>query len=163
MAEYAFRGRLISVRVLPTSRGPREVVEHPGAVAVLVLDRAGRVLLVRQERPAAGRELWEIPAGKLEPGESPEEAARRELREETGLAVENLVPLGAIYPTPGYSNELIHLFLVQGVTGEPRPASEISQVRFFSKRDLAELARVGAGDGKTLAALALLELSRARH
>jgi ADP-ribose pyrophosphatase len=118
---------------------------------------------VRQERPAAGRELWEIPAGKLEPGESPEEAARRELREETGLAVENLVPLGAIYPTPGYSNELIHLFLVQGVTGEPRPASEISQVRFFSKRDLAELARVGAGDGKTLAALALLELSRARH
>jgi len=158
LADYAFRGRLISVRVLKTPRGVREVVEHPGAAAILVLDGEGRVLLVRQPRTAIGRELWEIPAGKLEPGEPPEEAARRELREETGLSAEALVPLGAIYPTPGYSNEVIHLFLAQGVAGEPRAASEVSAVRFFTRGEVAALARAGEGDGKTLAALALLDL-----
>jgi len=158
MADYAFRGQLISVRVVQTPRGTREIVEHPGAVAVLVQDPEGRVLLVRQGRPAAGRELWEIPAGKLEPGEPPEQAARRELREETGLIAETLVPLGVIYSTPGYSNEVIHLFLAQGVAGEPRAASEVSAVQFFSRKEIAELARAGEGDGKTLAALALLKL-----
>ena len=78
MADYAFCGRLISVRVLATPRGTREIVEHPGAVAIVVRDAEGRVLLVRQLREAVGKEVWEIPAGKLEPGEAPEEAARRE-------------------------------------------------------------------------------------
>ncbi len=158
MGEYVFRGRLISVRVEETPRGPREVVEHPGAAAVLVLDAEGRVLVVRQPREAAGKALWEIPAGKLEPGEAPEEAARRELLEETGLSASTLVPLGVIYPTPGYSGEVIHLFLAQGVAGEPRAASEVSAVRFFTRGEVAALARAGEGDGKTLAALALLDL-----
>jgi len=158
MADYAFQGRLISVRVLATPQGTREVVEHPGAVAIAVQDDEGRLLLVRQMREAAGEELWEIPAGKLEPGESPQEAARRELFEETGLRAKRLVPLGAIYPTPGYSNELIHLFLAQGVAGRPQASSEVSEVCFFAPGEVAELAQAGEGDGKTLAALALLKL-----
>ena len=158
MGEYVFRGRLISVKVEETPRGPREVVEHPGAAAVLVLDAEGRVLVVRQPREAAGKALWEIPAGKLEPGEAPEEAARRELLEETGLSASTLVPLGVIYPTPGYSGEVIHLYLAREVGGKAEARSEISQVRYMSPRELAELARIGEGDGKTLAVLALLKL-----
>jgi len=149
---------LISVRILETPRGPREVVEHPGAVAIVVQDAEGRVLLVRQLREAVGKEVWEIPAGKLEPGEVPEEAARRELQEETNLSAEELVPLGAIYPTPGYSSEVIYLFLAQGLAGVPQASSEVSEVRFFTPGEVAELARAGEGDGKTLAALALLKL-----
>ena len=156
MADYAFRGRLISVRVLATPRGTREIVEHPGAVAIVVRDAEGRVLLVRQLREAVGKEVWEIPAGKLEPGEAPEEAARRELCEETGLSTEELVPLGAIYPTPGYSSEVIYLFLAQGLAGVPQASSEVSEVRFFTPGEVAKLAQAGEGDGKTLAALALL-------
>lgn len=158
MADYAFRGRLISVRVLATPRGTREIVEHPGAVAIVVRDAEGRVLLVRQLREAVGKEVWEIPAGKLEPGEVPEEAARRELCEETGLDAEELVPLGAIYPTPGYSSEVIYLFLAQGLAGVPQASSEVSEVRFFTPGEVAKLAQAGEGDGKTLAALALLKL-----
>ena len=158
MNEWAFKGRLISVRVVDTPLGRREIVEHPGAVAVLALDREGRVLVVRQRREAVGKSLWEIPAGKLEPGEAPEEAARRELQEETGLFAKTLVPLGAIYPTPGYSNELIHLFLARGIKGIAEARSEISQVRYLPPRELSGLARAGEGDGKTLAALALLQL-----
>ena len=158
MADYAFRGRLISVRVLATPRGTREIVEHPGAVAIVVRDAEGRVLLVRQLREAVGKVVWEIPAGKLEPGEAPEEAARRELCEETGLDAEELVPLGAIYPTPGYSSEVIYLFLAQGLAGVPQASSEVSEVRFFTPGEVAKLAQAGEGDGKTLAALALLKL-----
>ena len=158
MADYAFRGRLILVRVLATPRGTREIVEHPGAVAIVVRDAEGRVLLVRQLREAVGKEVWEIPAGKLEPGEAPEEAARRELCEETGLDAEELVPLGAIYPTPGYSSEVIYLFLAQGLAGVPQASSEVSEVRFFTPGEVAKLAQAGEGDGKTLAALALLKL-----
>jgi len=158
MADYAFRGRLISVRVLETPRGPREVVEHPGAVAIVVRDEEGRVLLVRQLREAVGKEVWEIPAGKLEPGEAPEAAAARELHEETGLTAARLRFLGTIYSTPGYSNERLYLYLAEGVTGKPAAASEVSEARFFTREEVAELARAGEGDGKTLAALALVEL-----
>ncbi len=158
--EYVFRGRLLSLKVLSTPRGRREIVEHPGAAAVLVVDAAGRVLLVRQLREAAGQELWEIPAGKLEPGEYPELTAQRELREETGLEAERLTYLGVIYPTPGYSEERIYLFSAEGVRGEARAASEVAEARFFPIAEALRLAFEGRGDGKTLAALALYLHSR---
>ncbi|MGY4707195.1 NUDIX hydrolase [Candidatus Bipolaricaulota sp. J31] len=159
MGEYVFRGRLISVRVEETDRGLREVVEHPGAVAILALDEEGRVLLVRQHRYGAGRALWEVPAGTLEPGESPLRCAQRELWEETGLRAKRWRKLGAFYTSPGVMNELMHLFLAEELEGElsPQVEGEIAELAFRDPREvLEEVARGEVGDGKTLAALAFL-------
>jgi len=151
--KLAYSGKLLRVVVRQTSRGWRELVEHPGAVAVLVTDAQGRVLLVRQHREGAGRELWEIPAGTLEIGEKPYACAKRELREETGLTGK-LRYLGVIYPTPGYSTERIFLFQLVGTANFARADHEVEEARFFSVPEIMELARKGKGDGKTLAALA---------
>ena len=114
-SERVFKGRLLGLRrdtvVLPDGRrGTREVVEHPGAVGIVALTDADEVLMVEQYRYAVGRTLLEIPAGCLEPGESPLDCAVRELREETGASAASWTPLGYIYPTAGCSNEAIHLF-----------------------------------------------------
>ena len=156
----AFQGRLLRVVLRHTSHGCREVVQHPGAVAILVTDGSGKILLVRQFREGAGRELWEIPAGTLEPGEKPYSCAVRELREETGLSLRPRF-LGVIYPTPGYSTERIFLFAAK-TSDKAVASSEIEEVRFFTKDEILELARRGEGDGKTLAALAFLLTSSAR-
>lgn len=153
--EVAFCGRLLRVVLRKTARGVREVVEHPGAVAILVFDPLGRILLVRQFREGAGRTLWEIPAGTLEPGEKPYSCAIRELREEAGLSVKPRF-LGVIYPTPGYSTERIFLFWARA-EGRAIASGEIAEARFFTKEQILELARRGEGDAKTLAALALFE------
>jgi len=87
------------------------VLQHPGASAVVPVHRDGRVVMLRQYRHAVRETLWEIPAGKLNAGEMPEACAQRELQEETGLCAGQLVPLGSIHVTPGYSDECIHLFL----------------------------------------------------
>lgn len=126
---YVFRGRILSVRcdaaVLPDGRPcTREIVEHPGGACVLaVLD--GKVVLVRQFRYAYGEELLEIPAGKLERGEDPAVAAKRELAEETGFVAETLAPICVLYPTPGYSDEKIYLYEAVNVRrGEMRLDAE---------------------------------------
>jgi ADP-ribose pyrophosphatase len=137
----------------------REIVEHPGAVAILITDEQGRVLLVRQYREGAQAELWEIPAGTVEAGEKPYATAQRELREETNLDGK-LRYLGVIHPTPGYSTERIFLFQLEGLNGVPAAAHEIEAVQFFTVEEILELARQGKGDGKTLAALAFLPRSR---
>jgi len=93
----------------------REVVEHSGGVAVLAVDEAENVLFVRQFRYPYGQELLELPAGKLEPGEDPAKCGLRELEEETGFAAEEYRPFGQIYPTPGYTTEVLHLFLARGL------------------------------------------------
>lgn len=113
-----FEGRVIHVHVdtveLPNgSTSTREIVNHPGGVGILALDENNNVLVVRQYRYAFGRVLLEIPAGKLERGEDPYEAAMRELREETGATCEKLQSLGEIFPTPGYCDEIIRLYLAR--------------------------------------------------
>ncbi len=98
-------------------RGRRVVLDallHPGAVAVVAVD-GGRVLLERQFRPVVGEWLYELPAGTLEPGESPEEAARRELVEETGYRASRLWRLASFYPSPGVSTEVITVFVAEGL------------------------------------------------
>lgn len=94
----------------------REVVHHPGGVAVLPVDENGMAYCVRQFRYPLGKMILECPAGKLEPGEEPRAAALRELSEETGLECRELIDLGAIYATPGYCTETLYLYLATGLT-----------------------------------------------
>jgi ADP-ribose pyrophosphatase len=115
-----FRGRTIHVAVervrLPNGREmDMELVHHSGAAAVVPLLEDGSVLLVRQYRYATGGWLLEIPAGKLDPGESPESCAIRETEEETGYRPGELQPLGWIWTTPGFADEKIWLFLATGL------------------------------------------------
>jgi len=122
-----FEGRVLKVRLdqveLPNgATSGREIVDHPGGVAILALDENNNVLTVTQYRYAYGKTLLEIPAGKLEYGEEPYAAAMRELREETGATTDKLLPLGEIYPTPGYCNEIIRLYLARDLRwGEMDP------------------------------------------
>jgi ADP-ribose pyrophosphatase len=88
----------------------RDVVDHPGAVAILPILDDGRILLVKQYRYATRKELLEIPAGTLEPGEAPDTCARRELREETGYTAGSMRRILSLYVAPGYSNEIIHIY-----------------------------------------------------
>ena len=116
-SERKFDGVILSVRVDQVDIGygkiaSREIVEHLPAVSVLPMDDEGNVYLVRQYRHAVGREVLEAPAGLMEAGETPLQAAERELREETG-ARGTLVDLGLYYPTPGFCEEIVHLFLAR--------------------------------------------------
>jgi ADP-ribose pyrophosphatase len=114
------RGRVFEVGVervnLPNGLEVQlEILRHPGAAAVVPLTDAGEVLLLRQYRYAAGEFLWEIPAGTLEDGESPESCARRELEEEAGVRAREIIELGPIVPVPGYSTERIWLYAARGL------------------------------------------------
>ncbi len=113
--ETVYRGLVVDVArehvVLPNGRQAElEIVRHPGGAAVVALDAQGRVCLLRQYRHAAGGWIWELPAGRLEPGEPPEETVRRELAEEAGRYAAHLEPLGRILSSPGVFNEVIHLY-----------------------------------------------------
>ncbi len=152
-----YKGRLIRVEIVQTPEGEREVVRHPGAVAVVVRDEQGRLLLVRQFRAPADRDMWEIPAGTVEPGEKPLATAKRELLEETGVSASRWAFVGTAYPTPGYSDERIHFYLAEGATGEARGSAEVAEARFFSTREIMDLVQDGLGDGKTLTAMAMVE------
>jgi ADP-ribose pyrophosphatase len=115
------RGRKIQVAVdtqtLPDgSTVQRDVVLHPGAVAILALVDAGHVCLLRNQRPIVGETLWEVPAGTLDPGEAPETAAPRELAEETGYRARSWRKLAAFYPSPGVLSERTHLFVAEELT-----------------------------------------------
>jgi 8-oxo-dGTP pyrophosphatase MutT (NUDIX family) len=97
----------------------REVVHHPGAVAMLPLHDDGTVTLVRQYRAALDRDMWEIPAGLREEGEAPERTAHRELVEEAGLAAAELVPLTTFHNSPGFCDEAVVIYLATGLTSVP--------------------------------------------
>ncbi|MDR0380989.1 MAG: NUDIX hydrolase [Oscillospiraceae bacterium] len=119
--ETLYRGKIVNVRVdrvrLPDGKeATREVVEHPGGVAVVAVTRDRRVAAVRQYRYPMGETLLEIPAGKLEPGEDPADCGRRELLEETGYVPGRYEALGVLYPTPGYCREKLYLFLATDLT-----------------------------------------------
>jgi len=129
-AGYAYSGRLLKLRVaqvkLPSGRKTtREIVEHPGAVAIVPLLDNRRILVTRQYRAAARKYLMEIPAGTLEPSESAPACAKRELAEETGYKAKRIRKLFSCYLAPGYSTERIHFFLGERlVRTKARPAED---------------------------------------
>ena len=161
-----YQGKLLAlekIEVLLSSglRTDRELIHHPGAVAILALDENGDVLLVRQFRSAIEEEIWEIPAGKLEGEESPLKTAQRELLEETGFEAKTWAYLHSFYPSPGYSDEVIHLFLAQKLTPKKQRTQPDEQIewKFFPRQTLEEFFRPGqVRDGKTLLALYYLKL-----
>jgi ADP-ribose pyrophosphatase len=150
-----------TVRFPDGSTGELELIRHPGAAAVIpcASDPAGgnpTILMIRQFRHATGGPLWEIPAGTLAPGEAPEACARRELREETGVAAERIERLTSIYTTPGFTDELIHLFWAHGLTqGEiARERDEFIEVVPQPLSDVLTGIRMGEiRDAKTVVAI----------
>jgi ADP-ribose pyrophosphatase len=124
-ARTVYEGALVDVTLERWGDHEREIVEHPGAVAIVAVDAADDVWLVRQLREPARRELVELPAGTREEGEEPLTTARRELREECGLTGGTWSELGAFWTTPGFCREHMVVFLAEGVEpGEPDPDAD---------------------------------------
>jgi ADP-ribose pyrophosphatase len=121
----------------------RSVIRHPGSAVMVAVDGKGRVLLVRQYRLPARARLWELPAGTLDPGETPSQTAKRELIEETGLRAKKWKKLTAFCPSPGYSDERMTIFLATDVTqGEPHPmGDERIETRWFTRKEITEMIR----------------------
>lgn len=143
-------------------RGLREVVRQRGSVAALPVLADGRVVLVRQYRYAVDSFVWELPAGRRDPGETPAEGARRELEEEVGLRASALEPLLVFWTTPGFCDEVMHLFRATGLEPvPPRPeADEKIEAATFTLEETLDMVKRGViREGKTLVAL-LLEASR---
>ena len=142
--------------------GRREVVRQRGSVAALPVHDDGRLTLVRQYRYAVDARVWELPAGRRDPGETPEQGARRELEEEVGLRPRLLQPLLTFWTTPGFCDEVMHLFRATGLETVPaRPeADERIEAAHFTLQEAALMIRRGEiREAKTLVAL-LLELQR---
>ena len=112
----------------------REVVRHRGSVAAIPVDDEGRLVLVRQYRHPVGQALWEVPAGVLEKGESPEQAIRRELEEEVGRRAGHLEPLVTFHPTPGFCDEVLHLFRATQLEEAPvhPDDDEVLEVKWYT-------------------------------
>jgi ADP-ribose pyrophosphatase len=160
ITEPVFQGKIISLQVdhvrLPNgSTATREIVKHPGAVGVLAV-RDGKMIVVEQYRKALEKSQVEIPAGKLDPGEPPEAAARRELEEETGYRCESLKHVCSFYTSPGFADEILHLYVAEGLTpGEVRPDEDefldIEEITMEQARQYIAEGRIS--DAKTVLAV----------
>ncbi len=168
-----YTGRIVNldldtVRFPNDSEGQLEMLRHPGASAVVPFvdpprEADPRVVLIRQFRHAADGFIWEVPAGRLDAGESPETCARRELEEETGMRARRLERLTTIYTTPGFTDERIHLFLAEGLDAgaEQREADEFMELhtlRWSRVLDMVERGEIV--DGKTLISILFVQSFR---
>ncbi|MBI2871982.1 MAG: NUDIX hydrolase [Chloroflexi bacterium] len=170
-SDRVFEGQVVGLRVdqvrLPDGRmSRREIVEHRGATCMVALDADKNVLLVQQYRKPTEQVLLEVPAGTLEPGESPEECARRELEEETGYTARQIEPLADFYTSPGFCTERIFAYLATDL----RPASrkldedeaiELVRVPFVQAVEMAYRGEIR--DAKTIASLLLAAQRLARQ
>jgi ADP-ribose pyrophosphatase len=151
-----YQGRLLGLTVERWGENEREIVEHPGAVAMVAVDAEGYVTLVRQLREATRKRLLEIPAGTVEPGERPLETAKRELQEECGLTGGEWRELAAFWTTPGFCRERMHVFAVEGAergVATPDDDEELELVRWPVAEIGQRLHEIE--DAKTLAGLLL--------
>ena len=164
-SEIIYQGRVFDVRQdhvrLPNGQTTNlDIVAHGGAVVLVPVDEEGNIWFLRQYRHAIGVELVELPAGTLEDGEEITEAAQRELREEIGMAAETLKKIGAFYLAPGYSTELLHIFLAKKLSPAPLPGDddEFLQVEKKPIQEFYETAwQQQIQDAKSLAALLLAQ------
>ncbi len=159
--ESIFKGYVIDVRRegmdMPDGRSVDfEIVRHAPATAILAIDDLNRTILVRQFRPPLGEEIWEIPAGLVEPGEEPLVCAKRELREETGYTASEWTSLGEMLTAPGFCDEVIYLFLARGLTAGAQELddNEVLQPHVIPIEEVHSMAHSGEiTDGKSLSAL----------
>jgi ADP-ribose diphosphatase len=165
-SERVFKGKVFSIdrdRVkMPNGRAVTvDIVRHSQSVVLVPVPEPGKLTLVRQYRYAVNAFLWELPAGGVDEGETPEEAARRECHEEIGLVPSTIVRLGAMFPTPGYCDEEMFFFRLSGLEKTDEKAAvdedEDIEVQVFDLRDVREMIRRGEiRDMKTLAGVTLI-------
>ena len=167
-SQLIFDGRAVKLRIdtVQTPGGrqtTREIVEHADCVAIVAVDAEDNVLLVRQFRKPVEKELLEIPAGGINPGERPEAAVRREMREETGYLPRKLTRLGGFYSAPGYCSEYLYLYLATDLISSQLYAEdteEISLVRVPTSQILNIITLGGICDAKSIAGLLIYLLSQ---
>ncbi|MCM3788345.1 NUDIX hydrolase [Domibacillus indicus] len=168
-SESIFSGKVIQVRVdevvLPDGKhSKRELIKHPGAVCVIAITDEKKIILVEQYRKALERPLVEVPAGKLEPGEEPSLCAARELEEETGYRPGSIRPVQSFYTSPGFADELVHVFLAEqlqkvegGLVADEDEFVDLLEVTLEEAEELAKNERIF--DAKTLWALQYIRLN----
>jgi len=160
-SQLIYEGRVVRLRVdtVQVSSGretKREIVEHDDCVAIIAIDAEDNVLLVKQFRKPIEKELLEIPAGGIDPGESPEEAVKREMREETGYLPRKVAPLGGFYSAPGYATEYLYLYLATDLIPSQLFAEDtegISLVRAAPEEIPELISSGGICDAKSIAGL----------
>lgn len=158
-----FQGRVIEVRVDEVELEPgrtvkREVVGHPGAVVILPVDDEGRILWITQYRYAAGKTLLELPAGTLEPDETPEATARREIVEEVGFAADTWEELGGFYSAPGFCSEYLYAYLATGLRADYADGDEDEDIAVLPLTLEETFERLDAGDIEDAKSIATLML-----
>jgi len=160
-SDLIYEGRAVRLRVdtvrMPNGRDTtREIVEHSDCVAIIALDDEDNVLLVKQFRKPVEKELLEIPAGGIEPGEELEDCVRREMREETGFLPQKVERLGGFYSSPGYCTEYLHFFLATDLVHSPLQAEDSESIKLVRVRLDEVIGLVTSGsicDAKSIAAL----------
>jgi len=163
-SQQIYDGRILKLRLdtvkLPSGRvTKREIVEHDDSIAIVAIDGDDNVLLVKQFRKAVEKEVLEIPAGGIEPGEEPVAAVKRELREETGFLPQRVERIGGFYASPGYSSEFLHLFVASDLTPEKLQAEDTESIKVerVPISQILELIRTGTiNDAKSVAGLLML-------
>jgi ADP-ribose pyrophosphatase len=170
-SEEIFSGKVISLHLqdveLPNGKqSKREIIKHPGAVAILAITNDKKVVMVEQYRKALERTIVEIPAGKLEKGEEPALCARRELEEETGYECESLELLTSFYTSPGFADEIVHVYLATGLTKKENSAA-LDEDEFVNLEELTleeaqqYVQEQKIYDAKTIFAVQYLQLQEA--
>jgi len=168
-SRMVYEGRAVKLRVdtvkLPSGRQTsREIVEHENCVAIIAIDDADNILLVKQFRKPVEKELLEIPAGGIDPGETPEDSVRREMREETGFLPQKVAKLGGFYSSPGFCTEYLHLYLATDLVHSPLQAEDSQSISLVRVPLLEIPGLIASGaicDAKSIAGLlAFLEYQK---